>query len=956
MSAIPREDLPDGSTPAARRVHVIACGVLALDLKAIAEELGLAVTTTFLPGGLHSNPHELHLRLQEAIDAVSSDNKADLIAIGYGVCGRGTVGLQARGVPLAIAQVHDCIALFLGSDQAYREQFTQYPGTYYVSAGWVEGKVRPWTAQEKEPVEYRSPLAYEFERLVKDHGRENAEAVRDFLNSWHHNYQRAAFINTGEGSNRREHYADMARAMAKEFGWKYEELAGTHDLLTNLLVAPESTEGILIVPPHHATVYDAAQRHLRAVPVRESEAKPEPILIVCDEAPAPAASDRGARLGLGIDAGGTYTDIVIYDFETHTVLQKAKSLTTKWDYAVGIDAALDQLDGSRFADIDLVSVSTTLATNAIVEGRGQRVGLLLMTPCGWPPSEFFTHDLIATITGQLEVNGKELVPVDPNQVRQVVREMLDHQGVQALAVAGFASDVNPTHEAQVKAAVREVTDVAVTCAYEVSKGENYRIRAETAVLNAQIIPCLNTFLEKVQTTIRRRGLQAPIMVVKSDGSLMSTAAAQGRPIETILSGPAASVAGASYLTGAADGMVVDIGGTTTDTASLRHGVVQTCKDGATVGGWKTHVEALDMRTLGLGGDSRIVRLDGTLEIGPQRIAPVAWLAGGHPRTGEALEWLSHHLDRFETSTRGMEVLTLTPYERRRTRDEREARLIARLKERPYSIAELIECEQCYGEDALHLAPLEEDYVVQRCGLTPTDLLHADGQLHLWNADASRRLCDLYAALMHIDRAQFIEQGFKLFVRRLALELLKKELAEEMDPDEIEASPAAMALIEQALGKPANGYSVQISLKTPVIGIGAPAHFFLPAAARLLHTEAIVPTHADVANAIGAITSLVRIHRRVAIVVNDAGLYRIEGLPGTPTFAAVEDAQTVAVSQLQEIVRDLGRQAGTSQSRVEVRVQDRIAPLKDGQMLFIERGVEACLTGRPDLSRFGAGLE
>jgi hypothetical protein len=108
----------------------------------------------------------------------------------------------------------------------------------------------------------------------------------------------------------------------------------------------------------------------------------------------------------------------------------------------------------------------------------------------------------------------------------------------------------------------------------------------------------------------------------------------------------------------------------------------------------------------------------------------------------------------------------------------------------------------------------------------------------------------------------------------------------------------------------------------------------------------------VANAIGAITSLVRIHRRVAIVVNDAGLYRIEGLPGTPTFATVDEAQTVAVARLREVVRDLGRQAGTGQSRVEVRVQDRVAPLKEGHLLFIERGVEACLTGRPDLSRFG----
>ena len=499
-----------------------------------------------------------------------------------------------------------------------------------------------------------------------------------------------------------------------------------------------------------------------------------------------------------------------------------------------------------------------------------------------------------------------------------------------------------------------MTDAAVTCAYDVCEGPNYRIRAETAVLNAQIIPCLNAFLEKVQTTLCGKGLRAPIMVVKSDGSLMSIEAARRRPIETILSGPAASVAGAGFLTGISDAMIVDIGGTTTDTATIRHGAVQTCKDGATVGGRKTHVEALDMRTLGLGGDSRIVRMEGVLEIGPQRIAPVAWLAAQHPRTGDALEWLSHRLDRFDTSTRGMELLALTPYQHRGARNERESRVVAWLKERPCAVAELVEREGCHAEDLLPLAALEEDYVIQRCGLTPTDLLHADGRLSLWDGDASRRLCDLYAALMHTDRAQFIEQGLNLFIRQLALELLKKQLADEVDPDLIDESPVAAALIERALGERADGFSVKIALKAPVIGIGAPAHFFLPAAARLLQAEAVIPAHADVANAIGAITSLVRIRRRVVIGVNEVGLYRLEGLSGTPTFAAVEEAQSVAVARLREMVRDLGRQAGTGQSRVEIRIHDRIAPLKDGQQLFLERIVEACLTGRPDLARLAAG--
>jgi N-methylhydantoinase A/oxoprolinase/acetone carboxylase beta subunit len=953
MSALDKKISVAGGQPA-RRVHVIACGVLRVDIQAIAERLGIEIAMTFLPGGLHNNPHELRARLQQAIDAASASHACDLIAIGYGVCGRGTVGLRAGDVPLAIPLVHDCIALFLGSDRAYREQFARYPGTYYVSAGWVEEKARPWSSEEQEPAECRNPIAHDFERLVSQYGAEHAVAIRDFLNSWHGHYQRAAFIDTGEESARRARYAGMAQAMAAEFGWKYEEIPGTHDLLTRLLTVRDSTADILIVPSHYVTIYDAVRRHLHAVPVRDGgEPAADPTVIVRDAPPENgAAADpvKRARLGLGIDAGGTYTDIVLYDFDTRTVLQKAKRLTTKWNYALGINAALDQLDSRRFPEVDVVSVSTTLATNAIVEGRGQKVGLLLMPPYGWSDPENFSHDSIALVAGQLEIDGREIVPTDSAQVGRIVRDMLARQGVRAFAVGGYASHVNPNHELQVKAAIRAETDAVVTCAHEIPGGLDYRIRAETAVLNARIIPHLDAFMEELQTTLRRRGLQAPVMVVRSDGSLMSLAAARERPIETILSGPAASVAGAAFLTGVPDAIIVDVGGTTTDTARIRQGTAQTCRKGAKVGRWETFVESLDMRTLGLGGDSRIACIEGRLEIGPQRIAPVAWLAGQHTRTGEALAWMEHRLNHFSASTRGMELFTLTPYAHRRAHRGREGQIVELLQERPRCADELVERLECLAERFLPLDEMEADHIVQRCGLTPTDLLHAAGQLRLWDGEAPRRMCKMYARILGIDCPRFIEQGRDLFVRRLAIELLTTQLADEFAADAPEGSPAAMALIDRALGAKTDGCGVRIALQTPVIGIGAPAHFFLPAAARLLQTEAIIPEHADVANAIGAITSLVRIHRRATIAVDDRGLYRIEGLPGAPTFGEIAAAQDFAIAHLEVIVRELGRLAGTGQSRVEIHVHDHIASLKDGQQLFLERTVEASLSGRPDLMR------
>ena len=179
--------------------------------------------------------------------------------MGYGVCGLGTVGLHARHVPLAIPRVNDCIAMFLGSDEAYRQQFARFPGTYYVSAGWIEEKVQPQRNQET-PIQC-GPDCFTLRQLVERYGEENAAAIRAFLNSWQRNYQRAAYIDTGV-SGPRQNYARLAEAMAQEFGWKYEEIHGSHDLLHKLLTAHTSTNEILLVPPHHVTVHDPIGRTL----------------------------------------------------------------------------------------------------------------------------------------------------------------------------------------------------------------------------------------------------------------------------------------------------------------------------------------------------------------------------------------------------------------------------------------------------------------------------------------------------------------------------------------------------------------------------------------------------------------------------------------------------------------------------------------------------------------------
>ncbi len=167
----------------AKRVHVIGCGVLAIDVRHTAERLGIETGETWLEAGLHDRPGELRRRLQAAVDEVSAAGGCDRIIVGYGICGRGTVGIHARDVPLAIPRAHDCIALFLGSDSAYKQEFARFPGTFYISAGWVEGKAQPRGSRRQEGEEAEKPQG-DLSALAAKYGEDNAQAIVDFMDSW----------------------------------------------------------------------------------------------------------------------------------------------------------------------------------------------------------------------------------------------------------------------------------------------------------------------------------------------------------------------------------------------------------------------------------------------------------------------------------------------------------------------------------------------------------------------------------------------------------------------------------------------------------------------------------------------------------------------------------------------------------------------------------------------------
>ncbi|HWT29955.1 MAG TPA: hydantoinase/oxoprolinase family protein, partial [Propylenella sp.] len=284
----------------------------------------------------------------------------------------------------------------------------------------------------------------------------------------------------------------------------------------------------------------------------------------------------GAPRSIGIDTGGTYTDAVIFS-QSEGVLAKAKALTTKHDLSIGIGEAVDtalRLAKVPAEEVAMVAMSTTLATNAIVERQGDRVGLVLIgfqqaDLNRWGLAEALGGDPLLTLAGGHDAHGSQAAALD---VAPAVRWLeAEASTVSAFAVAGQFSTANPGHELAVRAFLAERARKPVICSHEISARLNAPRRALTALLNARLIGIVDHLIDATQHLLQARSIAAPIMVVKGDGSLISADEARCRPIETILSGPAASIVGAGYLTGLSDALVADIGGTTTDVALLKDG-------------------------------------------------------------------------------------------------------------------------------------------------------------------------------------------------------------------------------------------------------------------------------------------------------------------------------------------------------------------------------------------------
>jgi len=660
-------------------------------------------------------------------------------------------------------------------------------------------------------------------------------------------------------------------------------------------------------------------------------------------------------LRLGIDTGGTFTDAVLVNNDRRIVAAE-KSLTTRFDLTIGIGEVIDKLPASMVEQIMMVSLSTTLTTNAVVEDLGAPVCVLLP---GYSDSQvrqsglldILPPQLVVILEGGFDAVGKQHQILDEEGARKAIIRLQNQ--VSAFAISSMFGTRNSSHENRLKTMVTDITGLPVICGHELATSLGAPRRALTAALNARMVPPIKELIASVTQILDRHRITAPLMIVKGDGSLASMANAIEKPIGTVLSGPAASVIGACELSGLKNAIVADMGGTTTDIAIINNGQPELGKDGATIGDWQPMIEAVRVNSIGLGGDSEI-RYGGHkgLMIGTRRVVPTSLLAHLYPQV----------IPKLEAQLMGMVTA-------------RSNRFVMRLENNAALLGQLNRVEREAWE-SLSDAPVELDALVlenreyaramarlKRLGLaiysgfTPTDAVHVLGINSHWSQPAAelsariwmRQMRHLYGyGSWDADNAQqACQQVYELVQSTISRALIEVGLNESEFTDSTHSKAVTEIVTRMVLQGGSNVsplFKLDFASDYPIVAVGAPAASYYRRVAESMHIGLHLPEHADVANAFGAVMGSVVQRAQVTVTQPQFGTFCLFNNDKPQQFetlaAAKKCAEGIVLQEAERKALDAGaKNPQVSLSYEDIHVNDEI----DGE-LFLESMIIATAIG------------
>ncbi len=615
------------------------------------------------------------------------------------------------------------------------------------------------------------------------------------------------------------------------------------------------------------------------------------------------------RIGIGIDTGGTCTDIVAYDLDAKKILASGKTPTTHEDLAVGISNALDQLDPELLHEARAVALSTTLATNACVEDKTGQGSLILLSAHEASFRDLGgkygigSSDTLVFVDSETAYSGQIVREPDWSEVEKIVKTQLSGSGA-----VGVVEMYSQRTGSVLEQRVREIASdsgIATVCGHELFSEPNIVVRAAGTLLNAKLTSIITGFLDAVRRSMASHDMAAEAIVVRSDSSLMVEEVARRRPVDTLLCGPAASVMGALELCGAKSGIVIDMGGTTTDIAQVKDGFPRRMEDRTRIGRWETFVKSIHVDTFGLGGDSEVlVDRNGDVSLGTRRAMPMCMAASRFPKLLNVLERIADerhgaHSWRNDVYVSERDISDLNGF------TDLEKQVASALYKSPMALRDL---ETDYGllVTPQQLEHLQANSALIRCGVTPTDAMHVRGDFGAYDARASKLAFEAMSHYTHKSAARLCEEIYTQAKKTLYFDVVRSLMAAEHEGMEAtELSDDMLEMIEAqyqlALGRIRGDASpderflnLGYTCSVPLVGIGGPIGLFLGDVAKMLGTTAFVSEHAGVANALGAIAGNVSATVSYEIAPDTAtGEFLILGNGETHRALDLESARGIA---------------------------------------------------------------
>ncbi len=529
---------------------------------------------------------------------------------------------------------------------------------------------------------------------------------------------------------------------------------------------------------------------------------------------------------IGIDTGGTCTDAILLNTADKCIKASTKVPTIHHRLADSICNALTTLldqSGVSKNEITKLTLSTTLATNAVIENKGARVAAFII---GYV--KHFRLPITATVfvKGGHNISGDEEEALDIDYIVDTIQGL--RNDVDAYAVCSAMSIINPSHELVTEKAISMLDPKPVFCSHTVSQHTGMQERAGTAALHAKLMPLMQDFISGVQDALHKTGLHCPVTIITGNGMQVTMEDTVEQAGLTIASGPACT-AGFGAAQDDDFALVVDVGGTTTDIAMIENGKIVMSSTGCQIGRWQTHVEAVDMFTGGIGGDSHLVLdSDGKISLGPARVIPLS-VATDFPGSST---WLGAGLK--------SKCISLLPEFNHLKEDDP---ILYALGAGP-STADSIRKRTGFSGVPLdkRLEQLSRSQVILETGFTPTDALHVLGEIEIGNKEKAEEGATVLGKLLNMDSIHFCKTVISMTEERIENLLIDYIIQHYW-------GKSLTSFISTRNDHPVLG--VTFSMKIPFIGIGAAAPYFLPRVAKRLGTSVRFPKNYEVGNGVGA---------------------------------------------------------------------------------------------------------